>query len=413
MKSQTDDGRQHWVLVMLIFTLASVIETVGFGQLSAFTPLYLAQLHTPAVEIPRWTGILAAEAFVIGIPLAPFWGVWADKYSRKLIIARSAYIQALVFLGVGLSRNVWQLAGVSVGTGFVLGNTGVMFAALSAATPRYRMGLAISTVAMGGPLGIALGPIAGGLMAGRIGYSRIFLIDAGLYTISALLITFGYREDRTRIRSTEGVMLMLKRSLRDVTRVRWVASLFGAYFVFLLGSRLLRPFLPLYVSQLYGSVGHLGLPTVVGLVVGASSLALAVAGPFWGRLGDRRGFARMMVLGTAGTATGLLLQAASRNVGQLLVASILTGVLAGGFQGLFTASLALGVPDQRRTSVLNLTYLPFYFAGVLAPLVATVLYGLGLRVLFVVSAGLTVVALALVRDSSRNAARSLSSDSST
>ena len=62
------------------------------------------------------------------MPLVPLWGVWADKYSRKAVIVRSALVEAVVFAGVALSREPWQLALSMLLIGFQLGNTGVMLA---------------------------------------------------------------------------------------------------------------------------------------------------------------------------------------------------------------------------------------------------------------------------------------------
>jgi hypothetical protein len=71
-------GRNDWRVLLLFFTLAGVVESQAFGHLTAFTPLFLQQLNVPRAQIPTWTGILAALAFVIGLPLLPFWGIWAD-----------------------------------------------------------------------------------------------------------------------------------------------------------------------------------------------------------------------------------------------------------------------------------------------------------------------------------------------
>ena len=58
----------------------------------------------------------------------PLWGVWADKYSRKAVIVRSALVEAVVFACVALSREPWQLALSVLLIGLQLGNTGVMLA---------------------------------------------------------------------------------------------------------------------------------------------------------------------------------------------------------------------------------------------------------------------------------------------
>jgi len=74
----------HWVVLLLVFTLAGVVESQAFGHLNAFRPLYLQQLGVPAPNVPTWTGVLAALGFVIGLPLLPFWGVWTDLTQNRV-----------------------------------------------------------------------------------------------------------------------------------------------------------------------------------------------------------------------------------------------------------------------------------------------------------------------------------------
>ena len=150
--------------MLAFFAITSLVESFGFGHFSRFIPLYLRYLGTPARDVPSWTGILSALVYIVGLPLIPLWGVWAEKYSRKAVIARSAYVEMVVFLVLAASQNVYQLAiGVAL-VGFQLGNTGVMLAALRSAVPAHRVGLAISLFAVTPPLGIALGPTIGGLL---------------------------------------------------------------------------------------------------------------------------------------------------------------------------------------------------------------------------------------------------------
>ena len=72
-----------WVVLLLVFTLAGVVESQACGHLNAFRPLYLQQLGVPAPNIPTWTGVLAALGFVIGLPLLPFWGVWTELIQMR------------------------------------------------------------------------------------------------------------------------------------------------------------------------------------------------------------------------------------------------------------------------------------------------------------------------------------------
>src|SRR5207245_4347416 len=83
-------GHQPWVAVLALFGVTSLVEALGFGHVIRFLPLYLREVGTPAAQVPVWTGLFSALVYVTGLPLIPFWGVWAEKYSRKAVIARSA-----------------------------------------------------------------------------------------------------------------------------------------------------------------------------------------------------------------------------------------------------------------------------------------------------------------------------------
>jgi hypothetical protein len=68
-----------WVALLILFTLAGVVESQALGHLTAFRPLFLQELSVPGAQIPFWTGILASLGFVIGLLLLPFWGVWTPR----------------------------------------------------------------------------------------------------------------------------------------------------------------------------------------------------------------------------------------------------------------------------------------------------------------------------------------------
>ena len=155
---------QPWTVSLLLFSITSLVETLGVSQISAFLPLYLGEMGLPAENIPQWVGVMNSLIFVLGLPLVPLWGVWADKYSRKAVIVRSALVEAVVFAFVALSRQPLHLAGSLMLVGFQLGNTGVMLSALRDVTPKRRLGTAIALFGASPPIGFAVGPALGGIM---------------------------------------------------------------------------------------------------------------------------------------------------------------------------------------------------------------------------------------------------------
>ena len=98
MRREAGEGA-GWVVVAVLFAATTCVESMSWNQLTAYTPLYLRELHVPVAQVPGWIAAISSLGWVLALPLAPFWGVLADRYSRKLIIVRSAAIEAVIFAG--------------------------------------------------------------------------------------------------------------------------------------------------------------------------------------------------------------------------------------------------------------------------------------------------------------------------
>ena len=176
----SDAGRSDWRRVLAVFWVTSLVEGLGVSQIFAFLPKYLETMGVPEPDRLRVRGALRALIFVVGMPLVPLWGVWADKYSRKAVVIRSALVEAVVFAAVALSREPWQLALSMLLVGFQLGNTGVMLGAIRDSVPRRRIGTAMAVFGASGPIGFAIGPVLGGVIIDRLGWGipAVFTVSA-------------------------------------------------------------------------------------------------------------------------------------------------------------------------------------------------------------------------------------------
>src|ERR1700741_3390031 len=175
-------GRPDWPRVVTVFWITSMVEGLGVSQVFSYLAPYLRIVGVPGAERATFVGLFSALIFVVGMPLVPLWGVWADRYSRKAVIARSALVEAVVFACVALSREPWQLAVSLLLIGFQLGNTGVMLAAIRDVVPRRRIGTLIALFGVAGPIGFAVGPFPGGTLVGGLGWNL-----AGMFWVASLL----------------------------------------------------------------------------------------------------------------------------------------------------------------------------------------------------------------------------------
>jgi MFS family permease len=269
---------------------------------------------------------------------------------------------------LGLAGSLWQLFILVPLVGLNLGNTGVMLAEISDRAPRIRVGFAISLVGTAGPLGFAIGPAIGGVLADEYGVQTLFLVDSLLTWGVTLLLLMLYHERRDRARSSSTVMQLVRRSLAAVVRTPLARLVFLTYFLVLLGQRIVSPFLALYVEGFAGSVL---LATTVGFVAAAYGIAAAIGAPSAGIVGDRVGY-RPVLLGAICLIAGA--SVAASLAPSLLAFTVVYALLGVGFATaasmLFT-TLATGLARDVRPAVLNLALVPLYLSGISGSLLAT------------------------------------------
>jgi MFS transporter, DHA1 family, multidrug resistance protein len=369
--ARTHPGRDDWRVVVAVFWLTSLVEGLGISQVFAFLPSLLSGMGVAESERLSFVGLFTALIFVVGAPLVPLWGVWADKYSRKAVIVRSCLVEALVFACVALSREPWQLALSLLLIGFQLGNTGVMLAGIRDVVPDRRLGTTMALFGAAGPIGFAVGPIlAGPILVDGFGWSlpAVFWLSAALSVGTAVLVAVGSREVRPAVVPQGSVLPLAYGAVRGVLADPAIVRIFAIYFVTYLASQLSRPYQPLIVEGVVGT-GE-GLATAIGLVIGGAALIGALAATVGGALGDRLGFRTVLLGALVGGGIALLLTPLAPSL-LLLALTVLAFTACNGSVGAMVFSLlSTEVPPERRSATLNLVYLPLYAAGIIGPIVS-------------------------------------------
>lgn len=391
-----------WRVLLAAFTVAGVVESQAFGHFNAFTPLFLQELHVSSTQVATWTGILSALGFVIGIPLLPFWGIWADRYGRKLIIVRSAYVEGIIFTLAAFSPNVWVLAAARFLSGFVFGNTGVMLALLADRTPRKRLGLAVGIASAGFPLGASIGPYIGGLIAQGPGIRTLLFLDGCLSAAVGIMLTLVIREKRRLHAGGPSSRALLRAAVHDITASPTVTRLFLLYFIAMYGISQVSPFIPILLQRLYhGPVTH--LPTVIGTTLTASGIAMAVTTPLWGRLGDLIGRWRVLPICLGAVGLGLAVGGLVTALLPLQIGIVWVGLFQGGIGTTVIALLALLAPEERRASILNFSLLPSQLSWFVGPITGAALAAAWLQLPFITGALALGVAVVMAYYTARTA----------
>lgn len=368
---------QGWRSLLVVYGITSTVEAIGVAQVFAFLPLRLREVGLPEDQIPTFTGLFSSLIFVVGIFLVPFWGVWADKYSRRAVIVRSAVVETVVFAGVALAAEPWQLAASLLLVGLQLGNTGVMLAALRDVTPRHRVGTVTALFGATGPLGFAIGPVLGGIMVDRLGLplTAVFWLASALSLATVVLLLVASREIRPSVVPQGSVVGLARRAVAGVLSDPAVRRIFVIFGVSILANQMSRPYIPLLVEDVNG--GAAGLVSAIGLVTGAAALVGALISPLSGPLGDRVGFRRVLAAALLGAGVTLLLMPLAPGVAALAGVAVVYSALQASTQAMVFSLVAVEVAPERRSATLNLVLLPLYIAGIIGPTIGAVAAGVG------------------------------------
>ena len=362
-----DSPRQDWRLVFVVFWVTSMVEGLGVSQVYALLPAKLAELGVPDSERLSFIGLFGSLFWIVGLPLVPLWGVWADKYSRKAVIVRSALVETLVFVGMALSRAPWEVAVSVLLIGFQLGNTGVMLSGIRDVVPRRRLGTALALFGAASPIGFAAGPVLAGILLDGLGTSIavVFGVSAGLSLGTALLVGLGSREIRPEVVPQGPVLRLAFGAVRGVVSDPAIRRIFLVYGTAFLATQVTRPYVPVLVERLVG-LGP-GLASGIALVSGTAALAGAILSPIAGALGDRLGFRLVLVGALMGGALSVVAMPLSPSTSLLALATVVFAACLAGVGAMIFGLLATEVPPERRSATLNLVYLPLYAAGVVGP----------------------------------------------
>jgi DHA1 family multidrug resistance protein-like MFS transporter len=374
---------QGWRSLLVAYAITSTVEALGVSQIFAYLPLRLREIGLPEAEIPAFTGIFTSLIFVFGILLVPFWGVWADKYSRRAVIVRSAVVEAIVFAGVAVAQEPWQLAAALLLTGLQLGNTGVMLAALRDVTPPGRIGTMSALFGATGPIGFAIGPVIAGLMIDGMGLTLpdVFWVSAALSAAIVVVLLVGTREVRPEVVPAGRVVELARNAVLGVLRDRGVRRLFIIFGVAILANQMYRPFLPILVEGIFGSGA--GLASAIALVTGTAALVGAFVSPVSGPIGDRIGFRPVLSASLIGGGIVVALMPLAPAVGWLALLAAVYAALQAAVQAMMFGLIATEAPPERRSATLNLVLLPLYVAGIIGPsLGALVAAGTGVEGVF-------------------------------
>ncbi|MDI2028891.1 MFS transporter [Saccharopolyspora sp. TS4A08] len=176
----------------------------------------------------------------------------------------------------------------------------------------------------------------------------------------------------------------------ESVRGRDLVLLWAGQFVNTAGLMMLVPIMPFYLRQI-GTSSLAETQTWAGVAIAAPALALTVATPLWGRLGDRIGRKWMVVRALLGLAIAMIVMATASSPLLLVAGRLLQGTLGGVVEAAAAFAGSTG-SDQKRGSALGKSFSATAAGALAGPVAGGLFVGAGgLQQLMLVIAGVAAM----------------------
>jgi DHA1 family multidrug resistance protein-like MFS transporter len=369
--------RGSWQRNLAVLWVGELIAIAGFSVTLPFLPYYVQELGITGVDqVAFWSGLVTASQAVTMALIAPVWGSLADRYGRKIMVVRAMFGGAIVISAMGLVGNVYQLLVLRAIQGTLTGTVPAATTLVASNTPAKRRGSALGLLQMAIYLGSSVGPLLGGLVADNLGMRAAFWVTGGLLFSAGVLVSLFVHEEFTPVvtpsrRETQERGPRLWDGLLIVLRTRALLVVFGIRVLMRTAFRIVSPVLPLFVQEL--AKPGTRIASLTGTITGLSSATSAVSAIVLGRLGDRIGPRRILLV--CGTIASLLyaLQGQVVTTSQFLFLRVLTGTVMGGIVAATSSLLAELAPKDRFGAVYGINTSLTAAANAIAPMAGAAL----------------------------------------
>ena len=381
-----------WRRNLYVLFMVQVLSVAGFSLVFPFLPLYVAELGVATKgSVAFWSGLVFSAQAVTMMVSSPIWGAVADRYGRKPMLVRATLGGAVMVVLMGFAQSAEQLVLIRIVQGMLTGVVSATSALVAATVPKEKSGESLGLIQTGIWVGVAVGPLIGGLVSVALGYRASFWITGGALALAGVAVIFWVREDfeplpvQKRVNFWEGYKKLL--------RAPDMASLYSVSFLQSLGRSVTMPIMAFFFVELLSSSD--GAVVMTGLSMGAKAAVGSVSAIYLGKLSDRIGHEKVLTAGAVIAVLVYLPQAFVANVWQLLFLQALTGVSAGAIMPATSALLNMRTPAKGLTAPPSVweTVSPRADA-IVAPILGAAVYPLiGMRGVFALN---TVVYVVLV-----------------
>jgi predicted MFS family arabinose efflux permease len=336
--------------LLIIFTLWLLVFSAS-SQIMVISPILPRIGEELGIADSMLGTLVSAYSLMVGV-FAILSGPVSDKVGRRRILLLGTATMTVALTLHSFVAGYVSFLAVRVFAGMAGGMlSGAAVSYIGDYFPYERRGWATGWVMSGAAFGQIIGIPLGISMAERWGFRSPFYLFA--VTMAATVLLIWFKVPQPNVSRTKGKLTIAKaaadyRAMLRRPEVAWAAA---AFFMMFLGVSLFVVYLPTWLERSMGATGdQIALMFLVG------GIANVIAGPKAGKLSDRIGRKRIILLACVGlsivmAATPLVVTTLWVAYPMFFITMILIAMRVSPFSALLTAL----VKDERRGSLMSFT----------------------------------------------------------
>jgi len=348
-----------WKRNLIVCWFGIFVTMVGISQIAPIMPLYIKQLgihNTAAIE--QISGIVFGVTYILSAIFSPIWGYAADKIGRKPMLLRASLGMSIVVGSMGLAQNVYQLIGLRMLQGVISGYCTACITLIATQTEKRHVGWALGVLSTASVSGSLLGPLIGGFLDEILGLQFTFFLT-GILTFVAFISTLLFVKE-TFI-PEEKKVLSTKEVWRQLPDSSLIVTMFVTSFVLQLAYFSIEPIITVYIFQLSNNTSHIAL--ISGIVFSAAGLSSVIVAPRLGKLSDKIGPQKVMLIALIVSGIIFIPQAFVKNPWQLMGLRFLLGFATAGLVPSINSLLKKITPDAIAGRIFGFNMSAFYLGS--------------------------------------------------
>lgn len=371
-----------WQRNFKIAWIGTFFTGASFSIVMPFMALYIEELGIKGDMVEWYAGLSVAISALASALVSPIWGRLADRYGRKPMMIRASMVMTFTMGGLALVPNVFWLLFLRTLNGLFAGYVPNATALIASQVPQNRSGYALGTLSTGLTAGVLIGPLLGGTLSEAFGMRGTFLLVGLILFICCLLTIFGLREDFQPVE--KGEMMTLSQVFARIPSKSMLIGLFVTSMIMQISAQSIAPMLALYIRYL-GQRDNILFYS--GLIVSAMGFSSLLSTPFLGKLGDRIGNHRLLLMGLFYSFILYFLCGFAGSALQLGILRFAYGFGVGALMPSVNSLLTKMTPKEGISRIFSFNQSFSYIGQVLGPFVGSaVATGLGYRWVFFVTA---------------------------